>query len=58
MSIGELTSNVGDSTTFIGELLVGELTRWRSDGLPKSQKGNIKRIPGYLFDNYFRLKAY
>ena len=42
---------------FICELVVDELPRWRNDRLPKSQKLNINRIPGYLFDNYSRLKV-
>ena len=31
MSVGELTFDVGKSTSYVGELIVGELTHWRND---------------------------
>ena len=34
ISVGELTLDVGETTSYVGELVVGELTRWRNDRLP------------------------
>ena len=31
MNVGELTLDVGETTSYVGELVVGELTRWRND---------------------------
>ena len=31
ISVGELTLDVGETTSSVGELVVGELTRWRND---------------------------
>ena len=36
ISVGELTLDVGETTSYIGELVVGELTRWRNDRLPNT----------------------
>ena len=30
-SVGELTFDVGESTSYVGELVVGEVTRWQND---------------------------
>ena len=32
--VGELTFDVGESTSYIGELVVGEMSRWQNDRLP------------------------
>ena len=31
ISVGELTLDVGETTSYVGELDVGEMTRWRND---------------------------
>ena len=31
ISVGKLTLDVGETTSYVGELVVGELTRWRND---------------------------
>ena len=31
MNVGEMTLDVGETTSYVGELVVGELTRWRND---------------------------
>ena len=31
ISVGELTFNVGESTSSVGELVIGKLTRWQND---------------------------
>ena len=31
ISVGELTIDIGESTSYVDELVVGELTRWRND---------------------------
>ena len=38
ISVGELTFDVGESTSYVGELVVGELTRWRNDRYAKNLK--------------------
>ena len=47
ISVGELTFDVGESTSHVGELVVGELTRWRNGETrtrgKKDPNGNLTR---------------
>ena len=40
ISVGELTFDVGESTSYVGELVVGELTRWRNDRYSPDMHGD------------------
>ena len=44
ISVGELTLDVGETTSYVGELVVGELTRWRNDRYSSARTLNAVKL--------------
>ena len=40
-------ADVGETTSYVGELVVGELTRWRNDRLPGHLAGHVHKWGGW-----------